>query len=223
MLAFLIFSSSKMLQISAEGLGKKYFREWIFRRMDYQFSLGSAYAITGPNGSGKSTLLKTLSGAIPATEGKLSYAQDSGPIDSDYWPRYISYAAPYLELIEEFTLAELLQFHFSLKKLAPEFEPEVLQEKMYLEDAFNKQIKYFSSGMKQRLKLGLAFFADSPVLMLDEPTSNMDTRGIDWYLQQIDAVKEKKLLLICSNQPAEYSFCEKIIDVTNFKNAKSNK
>ncbi len=222
MLAFLIYARSKMLQISTEGLGKKYFREWIFRRMDYRFSAGSAYAITGPNGSGKSTLLKTLSGAIPASEGKLSYTGEGGSIDSDYWPRYISYAAPYQELIEEFTLAELLQFHFSLKKLMPGLEQEALPEKMYLEEAIHKQIKYFSSGMKQRLKLGLAFFAASPVLMLDEPTSNMDTRGMDWYLQQIEEVKASKLLLICSNQPAEYRFCEQIIDIMAFKNVKKD-
>lgn len=212
-----------MLQISAEGLGKKYFREWIFRKMSCQFSSGSAYAITGPNGSGKSTLLKTLSGAIPATEGSLRYRTASKEIEADHWPRYLSFAAPYQELIEEFTLSELLDFHFALKSLAPGMQQQELPEKMYLQDALHKQIKYFSSGMKQRLKLGLAFFADTPVLLLDEPTSNMDTRGTDWYLQQVEAVKDEKLLIICSNQRTEYSFCEEIIDITTFKNIKSNK
>lgn len=212
-----------MLQISAEELGKKYFREWIFRKMDYHFSSGSSYAITGPNGSGKSTLLKTLSGAIPASEGKLSYHLNGKAVDEDFWPRLVSYAAPYQELIEEFTLAELLAFHFSLKTISPGLQQRELAEKMYLQDAFHKQIKYFSSGMKQRLKLGLAFFADTPVLMLDEPTSNMDTRGIDWYLQQIETVKKEKLLLICSNQEAEYRFCQEVINITTFKNVRSNK
>lgn len=212
-----------MLHITAEGLGKKYFREWIFRKTDYHFHTGRAYAIIGPNGSGKSTLLKTLSGAIPATEGKLSYELDGKQIASDYWPRYISYAAPYLELIEEFTLQELLKFHFSLKKRGTESFQENLAEKMFLKAALFKQIKYFSSGMKQRLKLGLAFFADTPVLLLDEPTSNMDSRGIDWYLKQIEEVKKNKLLIVCSNQPSEYSFCQEVINITNYKKLKLNK
>lgn len=212
-----------MLEITAEGLGKKYFREWIFRKADYHFHTGRAYAVTGPNGSGKSTLLKTLSGAIPATEGKLRYELNGKKIESDNWPRYLSYAAPYLELIEEFTLQELLQFHFSLKKRQNEIKEENLAEKMLLKDALFKQIKYFSSGMKQRLKLGLAFFTDTPLLLLDEPTSNMDSRGVDWYLSQIEEVKEKKLLIICSNQPSEYGFCQEVIDITTYKNIKSNR
>ena len=191
--------------------------------MDYTFMSGQAYAITGPNGSGKSTFLKTLSGAIPATEGKITFEQNESLIEPDAWPHYLSFAAPYLELIEEFTLEELLRFHFAFKQEARPDSLEELAERMFLRTALGKEIKYFSSGMKQRLKLGLAFFSQSPILLLDEPTSNLDRMGIDWYLEQINEVKQDRLLIICSNQEYEYQFCENIINITDFKRDKQKK
>lgn len=209
------------MEISIESLGKKFFREWIFRKMNFLFRQGNAYAITGPNGSGKSTFLKTLSGNIPATEGQINYQVDQQNISIDHWPAYISYAAPYLEVVEEFTMKELLAFHFSFKSLQKITSIETLAEQMHLQDALHKQVKNFSSGMKQRLKLGLAFFTDSPVILLDEPTTNLDTKGIDWYLEQIEKVKTLRLIIICSNQQHEYRFCDNILDMANYKYLKS--
>lgn len=206
------------MDIQVEMLGKKFFREWIFRKMNFHFRGGNAYAITGPNGSGKSTLLKTLSGNIPASEGKIIYREGEQVVNPDLWPRYIGYSAPYLEVVEEFKLEELLAFHFAFKKPLSADSPKQLAEQMYLQDALQKQVKNFSSGMKQRLKLGLSFFSQSPVLLLDEPTTNLDTKGIDWYLGQIEKVKADRLLIICSNQPYEYSFCNEQLDISSYKN-----
>lgn len=189
--------------------------------MDFLFRHGNTYAITGPNGSGKSTFLKTLSGNIPATEGQISYRDGGQSINLDHWPGYISYAAPYLEVVEEFTLRELLEFHFSFKPLQKITSADNLAKQMYLQDALQKQVKNFSSGMKQRLKLGLAFFTDTPVILLDEPTTNLDTKGIDWYLKQIEEVKENKLIIICSNQQHEYSFCNEELNMDNYKYVKA--
>lgn len=208
------------MDIHVEMLGKKFFREWIFRKMDFQFRGSKAFAITGPNGSGKSTLLKTISGNIPASEGKILYTEGDTVINEDLWPRYISYAAPYLELVEEFSLEELLAFHFAFKNPVNGASSKHLAEQMYLQDALHKQVKNFSSGMKQRLKLGLAFFSQTPVLLLDEPTTNLDSRGIDWYLEQVEKVKADRLLIICSNQPHEYSFCNDRLDIGSYKNKK---
>lgn len=206
------------MDILPRDLGKRYFKEWIFRHLNESFEYGKTYAVTGPNGSGKSTFLKTLSGNIPATEGSIIYKSEGKEIHPDLWPRYISFAAPYLELVEDFTLRELLQFHFSFKNPAvPTENLANLAEQMYLQDALLKQIKYFSSGMKQRLKLGLAFFSDTPVLLLDEPTSNMDIKGVDWYLGQIEKIKSNRLILICSNQEHEIRFCNFRLDITSYK------
>ena len=78
-------------------------------------------------------------------------------------------------------------------------------------------IKYFSSGMKQRLKLALAFCSDTPMLMLDEPTSNLDKQGVEWYLGLVQQFAAGRLTIICSNQEHEYSFCTQHLDISDYK------
>ncbi|HJP63705.1 MAG TPA: ATP-binding cassette domain-containing protein, partial [Mucilaginibacter sp.] len=81
----------------------------------------------------------------------------------------------------------------------------------------NKAIRYFSSGMKQRLKLALAFCSDTPMLMLDEPTSNLDKQGVEWYLGLVQQFAEGRLTIICSNQEHEYNFCKHRLDISDYK------
>jgi ABC-type multidrug transport system ATPase subunit len=210
------------MKIAAEQIGKKYRKEWIFRHVDLQLTAGNSYTFVGPNGSGKSTLLQLLAGSIPATEGQLTYSLNDKPLGPDDWFRQISIAAPYLELVEELTLDELLIFHQTFKPFIAGLTPMLVAEQIGLAHARHKEIKYFSSGMKQRAKLGLAFFADAPIVILDEPTSNLDRQGAAWYREQVlrltDAsTNSPKLLLIGSNQPDEYDFCPNVIDVTQWK------
>ncbi len=205
------------MTITADQLGKKYRREWIFRRVNMTLVAGTSYTFVGPNGSGKSTLLQLLAGSLPATEGTLTYSLDNKVLEPDNWFRQVSMAAPYLELVEELTLDELLTFHRTFKPFKPGLTPEIIADRLLLSHARAKQIKYFSSGMKQRVKLGLAFFSDSPVVVLDEPTANLDRQGAAWYHEQVRQLRTDQLLLIGSNVPEEYDFCENVIDVTAWK------
>ncbi|GAB3642864.1 ABC transporter ATP-binding protein [Spirosoma arcticum] len=203
--------------ITAEQIGKKYRKEWIFRRVDLTLDAGTSYTFVGPNGSGKSTLLQLLAGSLPATEGTLTYSLDGKALDPDNWFRYVSIAAPYLELVEELTLDELLTFHQTFKSFKPGLTPEIIADRLLLSHARSKQIKYFSSGMKQRVKLGLAFFSASPVVILDEPTANLDRQGVAWYHEQVRRLDANQLLLIGSNVSEEYDFCENVLDMTQWK------
>lgn len=205
------------MQIEVRQLSKRFQREWIFRDLTATFHTGQAWAITGPNGSGKSTLLQVLSGIMPATSGNILYSEGNRKVEADSIYRYISYASPYLELVEELTLKELLAFHYQFKKPESGMTIPDIVEAMYLQDALNKQVRFFSSGMKQRLKLGLAFFSTSPIIILDEPTSNLDEKGIGWYREKVHQALEDKLLLVGSNQKYEYEFCKNIINLTELK------
>ena len=205
-----------MLSITAQQLGKKYGREWIFRRLEQRFEAGQSYAITGPNGSGKSTLMQVLCGVLPPSEGKIDYFLDEKKLEAEGYYKQLLFVAPYIELVEEFTLRELLEFHFGFKSMIKGMDIPQAIAGMYLEKAKNKHIKFFSSGMRQRLKLGLAFYTDVPVLFLDEPTSNMDSQGIDWYLKNMEAVHQDRLVIIASNQPYEYEMCHKSIAIHTF-------
>ncbi len=205
------------MQIEIRNLGKKFYREWVFRNVHLTLHKGAAYVFTGPNGSGKSTLMLTLTGMIPATQGEIIYKNAQQTIPPDDFYQYQSVAAPYMELIEEYTLKELLDFHFSFKAPLASYSSKDILQAMYLENARHKYIKQFSSGMKQRLKLGLAFYADSPVLFLDEPGSNLDQQGIQWYRTEVQRALKEKLIVICSNQLYEYDFSENIINIEQYK------
>ena len=205
------------MQITAEQIGKKYRKEWIFRRVDLTLTAGTSYTFVGPNGSGKSTLLQLLAGSLPATEGTLTYSLNGNGLDPDNWFRQVSLAAPYLELVEELTLDELLTFHQTFKPFKTGLTPDLIADRLLLSHARHKQIKYFSSGMKQRVKLGLAFFSNAPVVILDEPTANLDRQGAAWYHEQVRSLGADQLLLIGSNVPEEYDFCENVLDMMQWK------
>jgi ABC-type multidrug transport system ATPase subunit len=205
------------MEIVAENIGKKFNRDWIFRNLSLTLSSAQSIAITGPNGSGKSTLLQIISGHIPSSEGKIKAQKNKVVISEDDLYQYISYAAPYLELIEEMTLLEMVDFHKKFKPLSDRLSSKEFISKINLEKATEKEIRFFSSGMKQRLKLGLAIFSDTPILILDEPTSNMDSSGIDWYLDEIKKQIGKRIILIGSNQRYEYDFCDQEIMITQYQ------
>lgn len=205
------------MNIIAENIGKKFIREWIVRRVNLQFQSGESYTLIGPNGSGKSTLMQLLMGNIPLSEGTLTYRNNDQPVDPDKWYRQLVLAAPYLEVIEEFTLRELIDFHRQFKPFKNDLTASDFEEFIQLPHASTKIVRHFSSGMKQRVRLGFAFLSDVPVIYLDEPTSNLDNAGIQWYLQNIEQHTKNQLLIIGSNQPQEYEFCKNIISLTDFK------
>lgn len=203
------------MHLTATNIGKRFNREWIFRGMSYEFSAGNAYAITGPNGSGKSTLLQVLAGATMQSEGAVSARLNGQTIPADKFFLHLGIAAPYLELIEEMTAMEFLQFHTHFKPLRiPHTEA---LEKVGLMAAAQKQIRYFSSGMKQRLKLAQAIFSQAPILFLDEPCTNLDAEGIALYQQLIAEFGADRLILVSSNDLQEYGFCKEVLQIGAYK------
>lgn len=205
------------MNIKATNLGKRFNRNWIFRHLDYQFSSGFFYAITGPNGSGKSTLLQILSGSRLHNEGSLKYFDADNEISIEKIFRYISFAAPYIELVEEMTLIEFLQFHHKMKGIIPEKSVSDIINEIGLQRATRQEIRYFSSGMKQRVKLAQAIFSDSKILLLDEPLTNLDSDGYNLYHSLIHKYCSERVVVISSNDKNEYAFCNEVIDINVFK------
>jgi len=204
------------MNISLNNVGRRFNKEWIFRNLSTEFSSGNSYAILGPNGSGKSTLLSVLTGSLSPSEGEISFSDTKEiPVENIY--KYISLAAPYLELVETLTLKESIDFHFKFKNFATGLDAKKLIGILGLEKATNKQIKYFSSGMKQRTKLALACCTNTPILFLDEPTSNLDVQGISWYRELIENFGKDRLMIIGSNQIQEYDFCNNQIQIADYK------
>ena len=205
-------------RIVLENIGKRYNHEWIFRGVDHAFNLNEHTVILGGNGSGKSTLLQVILGSTVYSEGTLKYSYNGEQKEVDESLGLFSIAAPYLELIEEFTLREMLQFHEKLTPFRTGLKIDEIIAELYLKEAENKAMKYYSSGMKQRVKLGLALLSDTPFVLLDEPTSNLDAKAIVWYKNLVEGHKQDRIIIVCSNdQKDEFSFCEKQLDISDFK------
>jgi len=205
------------MQITLNNVGKRFNREWIFRHCSYQFISGKTYAITGSNGSGKSTLLQVISGSLTHNEGTVEIENEQQKTSSEQLYSYISIAAPYLELIEEMTAKEMLDFHAQFKPLINSLSKDEMLETVGLKTAVNKQIRYYSSGMKQRLKLAQAFFTNTSILLLDEPTTNLDADGTALYHELINNYTKGKLVIVSSNDKQEYAFCEEVIRIGDYK------
>jgi ABC-type multidrug transport system ATPase subunit len=201
------------MQISLAEACKRFNKEWIFKNLNFQFEAGKHYALVGNNGSGKSTLLQIIAGYSGLTKGSIEWS----PFDATNIYEQISFAAPYLELVEEFTATEQFEFQAQFKPIQKELSTEEILELIGLKNAAHKQIRYYSSGMKQRLKLALAIFSDCPILLLDEPCSNLDKEGYALYDTLIKDFAMHKLIIVGSNDPAEYHFCKAQVNLMDYK------
>ncbi len=204
------------MKIEASNLGKRFNRDWIFKDISITVESCSSLAITGSNGSGKSTLLQVLSSLTVPTLGTVSFFSDSKKIEESEIYKHISYVSPYQEIIEEMTLEELLKFHQSFKQISIN-ESAAFATYCGISKGQNKEIRYFSSGMKQRVKLGLALLSDTPLLFLDEPTSNLDEQGSNWYLNEVHKLSGKKTIVVASNIPEEYGFAEQVLRISDYQ------
>lgn len=206
------------ITIQVTNAGKKFGREWIFRKVDLEIKPSEKIVILGLNGSGKSTLLQAMTGYLTLNEGSVSYSNHQQQTEDEQQYKLISLASPYLELVEDFTLQEQIEHAHIYKPFLNNLSIAQVIELSGLAAHKDKYIKLFSSGMRQRLKLTLAILADAPILFLDEPTTNLDATVIDWYKNMITTYAMHKTIIVCSNSiKDEYAFCERIITMENFK------
>jgi len=206
----------KPISIKAEEIEKKFGKTLLFRDVNFTLEQGDSFYITGPNGSGKSTLLQILAGIQKPSSGNIIYSSDNTVVDSGYYKDYFGFTGPQVNPYDMLTSLENLRFASS----------ETVDENMiidYLEkfDLYrhrSKAVKYYSSGMKQRLRLIHAFINNPRILMLDEPCSNLDSKGRDILYRILDELKKDKMLIIATNESDDINLCLKGISLEqNFK------
>ena len=200
------------MEILATNLSKKFRQEFVIRDFSHQFKAGNSYAITGPNGSGKSTLLQLIAQFTLPNSGKIEMTG----IDPELVYTQITYAAPYVELIEEYTLTEHLAILVKNNYLPSSIEIDTFEEFIDLQPGRFKLIKNYSSGMRQKIKLGFALLSERPVLLLDEPTTNFDEQAKQWFFNRLNDQRHK-LIIIASNELREIEFCSEKIAIVEFK------
>ena len=206
------------MKITLDNIGKKFNHQWIFKDVNLNLDSSSSYVILGGNGSGKSTLLKIIAGFLTPSEGKLEFTNNEKIIDPEFWFKQVSIATPYLDLFEELNLIESINLQRNFKPYINKFSNKEIITLIGLEKSRNKQLKFYSSGMKQRVKLALAILADTPVLLLDEPNANLDAKAIDWYANMVNKYCKNRLVIVASNHTkSEYAFCKNEILVEEYK------
>ena len=206
------------MQIRIEGLGKKFNKTWIFKDVSHHFCADRAYAILGANGSGKSTLMQVIACFLTPSTGRVSFHEKEVEIPVEEVYKKLAISTPYMELIEEFTLIEMLDFHCVLKPFRAGLTAQAVVDITGLNQSSEKQIKNFSSGMKQRVRLAIALLSDVPVVFLDEPLTNLDEQGIKWYKDLVRQHRKDRTIIVCSNHVQdEYGFCEEVIDLMQYK------
>ncbi len=206
------------MRISLSNVSKVFGRETVFRERSHVFESGSRTAILGPNGSGKSTLLQVAAGAMMPTSGLVVHELIGSVIAEENVYRHISIAAPYMAVYEDLSLHEVIANHRRLKPLHADIAVEELAHIAMLEKHLDKPVRNFSSGMKQRLKLALAILSDTPLLLLDEPASNLDTQGIVWFRELLLKHIDRRTLIVASNRQGEETFaCASSLDMASWK------
>jgi len=180
-------------------------------------SINHIYGVSGINGSGKSTFIKLISGHLPASSGKIYYNINGKNLPPSIWYSELSIVAPYTELVQEFTMLEMFTFHKKFKTFRDvNLNFKKFTELINLPDQKDKPIRFFSSGMKQKLQLGLAILTSTKLLLLDEPTSFLDSSGKAWFGQMLKENSLDRIIIIASNDTFDLSFCDSVMQISDF-------
>jgi heme exporter protein A len=207
--------------IESVNLNKTFGRRLIFKDLNFRIAENGITGISGPNGSGKSTLVKILAGVNSPTSGKVIHSVDNKEIHPDKLHNHIGFVSPYLILYEEFSAWENLNHFAKIRDVKFNNEKiEYLLNQFLLFDRRNDYVKTYSSGMKQRLKFIFALMHSPQLIILDEPTSNLDAEGKDSVYKITEEESKSGIVIIASNEKSDLALCSKEIKLEEFKNHK---
>lgn len=207
-----------MPTLRATNVGQNFGSLLLFRQMSFEVGGGESLAITGSNGSGKSTLLQILSGVMTPKAGTVELETNGTVVDAAMRPLHTGLVAPYLSVYDDLTARENLEFLAKARSREAPSKPiaDVLAL-VGLGGREDDSVRTFSSGMKQRVKYAAAMLPEPAVLLLDEPSANLDPAGIkmvhdvmDW---QLDA---GRILVVATNVVAEANACNRNLSVEDF-------
>lgn len=206
------------MRIELQHIGKRYQKEWIFRGVDARWSEGNCTAIIGGNGSGKSTLTQIISGFLSSSEGELRWTINDKNIPRDKVHQHVTMCTPVVQLWDDFTLRENVEFFLRFKAFRNGLNASDFMQLIELKKQEHRALKHFSSGMRQRVKLGLAIAAESSLLILDEPCSHLDDRAVQWYQQLLKSHADGRAIFVASNKDERETFlCTDSLDVAALK------
>ena len=202
---------SKKIILEGKEVGQRFHKHWIFKNVNFKLSSGDRLLITGANGSGKSTLFRILAGQLSPTKGSMQLLQNDTPLEPGKWFRHISWSGPYMDLYPELRLREAFKMHFNFRQAILSLD-EIL-DRLRLAEHKEKELRHFSSGMLHRVKVGLALFSKSEILLLDEATTNMDEENSQLIWDLAREYQQDRILVWASNRVTEFNWFEMRLDL----------
>ncbi len=197
--------------LEGKDVGQRFHKQWVFKNVNFKLSSGDRLLITGANGSGKSTLFRILSGQLAPTKGTIHFHQKGTLLDPGKWFSHISWSGPYMDLYPELSLKEAFKMHFNFRtSILPQ---EEILDRLRLLEHQNKELRHFSSGMLHRVKVGLALFSESEILLLDEATTNMDEENSQLIWNLAREFQQDRILVWASNRITEFDWFEMRLDL----------
>lgn len=196
-------------RIEITNLAKMFSSVSIFTDINAAFSSGMSCAITGPNGSGKSTLLEVVAGIKRPSQGAVDFILNDVSMEKKYLWNHIGFVSPRINLYNELSGLENIEFVTSSHE--GNYDITAYFKRFDLFEQKEKQVGHYSTGMKQRLKIIAALVRDPGILLLDEPSSNLDGHGKELLLSYLGSVREEKIIIIATNDEQEARFCNEVI------------
>ncbi len=205
------------MKVQCRDIAKRFLYDYVFKSINLEINSGSRIGIQGPNGSGKSTFLKIIMGYLSPSHGSVEYFLDNSSVEREFVFRHLSLAAPYVGLIDEFSLEEHLKFHQNHKAFYSPLDVKGFQRELEFDFDPSQRIQYYSSGMSHRVKLGLAILSNSDLLVLDEPTSFLDDDGKVWFHKFLNKYAFNRTIVIASNDEEDFRICSQRENLLNWK------
>jgi heme exporter protein A len=194
-----------MPTLQVDNVGQRFGRLLLFRRMSFELEGGASLAVTGANGSGKSTLLRILAGVLAPKAGTVTLSVDGATVPAEHHPLHVGLVAPYLNVYDDLTARENLEF-LGRTRVLPQAGARIdaVLDRVGLAGRGDDLVSTYSSGMKQRVKYAAALLAEPPLLLLDEPSTNLDTVGVDMVERVMATQQERgRLLVVATNRADE--------------------
>ncbi len=201
------------MKVTLHNISKRFLYDWIIKDLSHDFPSGSHTGIKGINGSGKSTLIKMVSGWLSPSKGSISYVDRGHEVKRENIYKHVSIVAPYTDIIQEYDLKEMYDFHTKFRPLMDVEDYKAFQEIVRLKGHRGKPLEHYSSGMKQRVQLALALLSEAQLLLLDEPTSYLDETNKKWFYKLLEQSMSSKTVIVSSNDMEDFQFCDKVIDL----------
>jgi len=198
--------------VEATEISQKFNRRRIFEAISFKISGGQSLAITGPNGSGKTTLIKIICQLLRPTSGKLLIRNEERIIHPHQIYPYVGLVGPYLQLYNNLSALENYTFFARIRGLTVDIQHfKQLMVRLGLQGREFDELRTYSSGMLQRMKYVVAIMHQPRILILDEPTANLDEDGSEIIYGIMEDQKKENILIIATNEPEEVKFGEETV------------